>query len=447
MFQKPFNLLPLFVLSIPALFLFGCNHPQDKTPALSKHVVLISIDGSRPEFYMDTSWHAPTLHRLMEEGVYAAKGIESVFPSLTAPSHATLITGAYPSHHGIYYNRPFQGKNKYAYRYDSSIKATTLWDAINKAGMTAAAIRWPGSLGAPVAYNAPVKFNQKSGQTLTYPYAKPKNLIKDFEKETGVKLTRKDLGHKNAAIQKTLGQIAGYIIETYQPNLVAIHLGVDHREHVYGKNAIQVKEGLVVVDSVIGGILQSIERAGIGDSTTVIITGDHGHANSKAIFKPNVYLAKHQWLSRARFHGAGGSAFLYLKNKYDTPLIDSIKTIFAQSPEGQKELFRFIDRKELDKMGANPNPVMALAMKEGYVTRGGSQGKTLVPPKQGSAHGYDPAYPSMHTGFIAVGAGIAAHKNISGMGIKDVAPVVARLLRLDFDAPDGKLFPGIVKEK
>lgn len=29
-----------------------------------KHVVLISLDGSRPEFYMDTSWHAPHLQKL-----------------------------------------------------------------------------------------------------------------------------------------------------------------------------------------------------------------------------------------------------------------------------------------------------------------------------------------------------------------------------------------------
>src|SRR5699024_8949486 len=116
--------------------------------------------------------------------------------------------------------------------------------------------------------------------------------------------------------------------------------------------------GLVVVDSVIGGILQTIKRAGIKDSTTVIITGDHGHANSKAIFKPNVYLARHKLLPKAQFHGAGGSAFLYLKNKKDTALIDRIKNIFSQSLEGQKHLFRFIDRKGLDEMGANPYPVM-----------------------------------------------------------------------------------------
>jgi hypothetical protein len=49
--------------------------------------------------------------------------------------------------------------------------------------------------------------------------------------------------------------------------------------------------------------------------------------------------------------------------------------------------------------------------------------------------------------FIAAGAGIAAHKNISAMGIQDVAPVIARLLHLDFHAPDGRLLPGIVQEK
>jgi predicted AlkP superfamily pyrophosphatase or phosphodiesterase len=42
---------------------------QDKS--LSKHVVLISIDGFRPEFYLDEKWPAPNLKSMAKEGTYA----------------------------------------------------------------------------------------------------------------------------------------------------------------------------------------------------------------------------------------------------------------------------------------------------------------------------------------------------------------------------------------
>ena len=424
----------------------ACHAPKASGPAV-RHVVLISIDGSRPAFYTDTAaWHAPVLHRLMEKGVYAADGIQSVFPSLTAPSHATLITGAYPARHGIYYNNPPGKQDPHAYWYDSAIQVKTLWDAVKEKGLTAAAIRWPITLGAPVRYNAPVKYAKTVDGHLQFSHQQPQSLMADFEKARGRALTRADLGHKNGAVQKTLGQLANYIISTYRPNLVALHLGVDHREHVHGKNAPEVKEGLQVVDSVIGSIVATLKHSGLWDSTALIITGDHGHENTRAIFQPNVYLAQHGWLKdgQARFHGAGGSAFLYLKDRKDTTLVDRIKKVLSQSPEGQQQLFRFIDRPELDRMGAAPQPVLALAMKPGYLARSGVKGKALKTDVGGSAHGYDPTYPTMHTTFIAVGTGIGPHQNIAGMGIKDIAPLVAQLLQLDLNAPDGKLMPGIL---
>src|SRR5699024_4516442 len=99
------------------------------------------------------------------------------------------------------------------------------------------------------------------------------------------------------------------------------------------------------------------------------------------------------------------------------------------------------------EMGANPNTPIGIAMKEGINASNRTKGKTLnrhTPPYR-SAHGYDPGYQTMNTSFIAVGAGIGKHKNISGVGIVDVAPVVAKLLGIEFNAPDGRLVPGILK--
>lgn len=418
-----------------------------------KHVVLISLDGSRPEFYMDTSWHAPHLQQLRKEGVYAAKGIESVFPSVTYPSHTTLITGAYPATHGIYYNTPYGGKPGEWYWNESSIKCKTLWDAVKEAGMTSGAVFWPVSVGAPITYNFPVRRPEKGEKgnrlTIKYPYITPKNLLKEIEKKTGKKFTPADLGTKNYAQSKTIATISNYIIKTYKPDLMAIHfVGIDHAEHAHGTEAPEVRAMVRVTDSLVGTVLQAIKDAGIWENTAVIITGDHGHTNIKASFAPNVYLKEHGLITKDGWEAKFRGAFLYLKDKNNQALVDSVVQILENTPEYQKGYFRIWDRQTLDKKGVNPEVALALAMDEGIKARSGTSGKTfkLAKGKTRSGHGYDPAYPSMHTGFIAVGAGIAAHKNISGMGIKDVAPIIAHLLHLDFDAPDGKLFPGIVKE-
>jgi hypothetical protein len=99
-------------------------------------------------------------------------------------------------------------------------------------------------------------------------------------------------------------------------------------------------------------------------------------------------------------------------------------------------------------MGANRHAALGLAMKGGITVRRGTTGKPFEAYKghTKSTHGWDPAYLSMHTTFIATGAGIGKHKNIPFMGIKDIAPVIAKLLGLKFKAPDGVLIPGIVAE-
>ena len=70
-----------------------------KTP----HVLVISIDGLRPEIYRDPDGSGvavPNLTALVERGAYA-DGVIGVFPSVTYPSHTTIVTGVEPARHGV----------------------------------------------------------------------------------------------------------------------------------------------------------------------------------------------------------------------------------------------------------------------------------------------------------------------------------------------------------
>jgi len=66
-----------------------------------RHVVLISIDGMRPASYTSAGpAKIPTLRALMARGAHA-RGVVGVLPSVTYPSHTTMITGVPPAVHGI----------------------------------------------------------------------------------------------------------------------------------------------------------------------------------------------------------------------------------------------------------------------------------------------------------------------------------------------------------
>src|SRR5438067_1310055 len=99
----------------------------------------------------------PTLRRFVAEGAYA-EGVQGVIPTVTYPSHTTLITGVWPAKHGILSNTVFDplrtGPANW-YWYADDIRAPTLWDSAARAGWTTASIQWPASVGARVAWNIP----------------------------------------------------------------------------------------------------------------------------------------------------------------------------------------------------------------------------------------------------------------------------------------------------
>ncbi|WP_121353548.1 alkaline phosphatase family protein [Flavisolibacter nicotianae] len=418
----------------------------------ARHVLLVSIDGFRPDFYQDKSWPAPNLQKLKAAGVYAT-GVRSVFPSVTYPSHTTLVTGAFPARHGIYYNAPYRAKKGQWYWEESYIRVPTLWDAVRQAGLTSGAVMWPVTVGAPIDYNFPVRRadnDETSNQLeITRPLVTPAGLLDEIEKKETGPLTVADFDG-NHAIDKTIGKMAAYILKTYQPNLMAVHfITVDHMEHAHGRDAVEVRHAVALVDSMIGVLLKTLKEAGLKKNTAVIITGDHGFVNSTHTFSPNVLLQQHGLLTAdggpASFHPAGGSAFLYLKDKGDTATLSKVKAILQALPAEQKAAFQVVDRAELDRVGANPDVALALAMQDGYVANNEAKGELVRMKKGGGNHGYFPDFNAINTGFLAIGAGIGKPNQVGDMGIQDIAPLVGKLLNLPFRAPDGVLVPGILK--
>jgi len=421
----------------------------------AKHVIIISIDGFRPEFYLDPSWPAPNLQQLMKEGLYAQQ-VRPVFPSVTYPNHVTLITGALPARHAVFANTPFEPEGATGrWNWEAAlIKVPTLWDATHQAGMKSASVDWPVSVGAPIDYNIPEIWaaDGKSDNTVPLKAATtPVSLWEEVEENATGKILSGDVNSEYLNSDENSGRMAAYIIRTYKPSLTTLHLAAtDHAQHGYGREGLEIRKALAAADRVLGEILEAIEKAGIKDSTAILIVGDHGFADVHSTLYPNVWLLQKGLLGKGKdwkvkFQSTSGSAFLHLQTKGDVQTLSAVKKMLDELPLVQKRLFRVIDKTELEKSGADPDAMLALSPIPGIAIGGSSEGEVMKAAMQKGTHGYYPDFPEMMTGFVGWGAGFRQGIVIPQMGEQDIAPIVAKLLGLSFTAPDGILLPGIIK--
>jgi hypothetical protein len=107
------RLIPLLLL----VSLFSCadNYPAlqigDPAPVAvlvgapekprAERVIVISIDGCRPDAIEAAG--AEALKKLIARGAYCSKA-ETIRPSITLPSHTSMLTGLDFGHHGIVWN-------------------------------------------------------------------------------------------------------------------------------------------------------------------------------------------------------------------------------------------------------------------------------------------------------------------------------------------------------
>ncbi len=141
-------------LALVVVFSGISGYAQSHTPP----VVLISVDGMKPEYVTQAAQHGlkiPVLHDFLVHGAYA-QGVIGVIPTVTYPSHTTMVTGVWPSEHGVIDNTIFdpllQHPNTWYWDF-ADIKVPTLYTAADAAGIKTANVGWPVTVGAPIDYN------------------------------------------------------------------------------------------------------------------------------------------------------------------------------------------------------------------------------------------------------------------------------------------------------
>ncbi len=435
----------LLILVLGVLCTLDTVWAQMNGPA--KHVILVSIDGFRPDFYLEDRWPTPNLKMLAQEGV-KARGLRPVVPSVTVPDHTTMITGALPMRHGIFHNRGFNFEGWQGIRYMKAeqIQVPTLWEAVQNAGGTVAALRWPVSIDAPVDFN----FLSAAYPDYTFPEGFHQEIEDNVTGKMGDGDRKSDFDYYRTDLQAA--DITAYLIKKYQPTFITVHLSsTDHFQHEEGREGPKVHKSIAVADVCVGQLIEATQAAGIYDETVFIIVGDHGFEDRHTQLAWNSLLIKEGFATadpdRGDWKAAFIDQFLVLRDKNDTTTYRQVRELIENQPPSIRKLYRIVEREELDFYGVDPNVVMAVQPVDGVVCTTRYTHPDLVQSTPGGSHGLIPDRHNLYAGFIAHGPGLRKGMTVPTLNMEDIADQIAFLLGIEFETPDGILYPGIIAEE
>ncbi|HPA18832.1 MAG TPA: alkaline phosphatase family protein [Verrucomicrobiae bacterium] len=449
-----------FLLPVLAIVL-GATQPTHgkETSAKDRIVILFTVDGLPAWIWKDPTLVMPNLRRLAKEGAIAENMTVSN-PSITWINHTTLATGATPRKHGVLFNgllvrrgptsppivEPWRDKAEL-------VRVPTIYDAAFKAGLKTAQVDWVAILN--------------SG-TITHEFLeipKPDGAIERELVAKGVVTADEIAGFtkgKNIVWRDWVWTQAGqHIIEAHKPNLLMFHLlNTDASNHQYGPGSTASFSAYAYTDRLLGDLLTSVERAGLRDRATVIVTTDHGFKKVAKVIYPNVALRK-AGLVRAEggkvrdcdayVIAGGGMAFVYVTDAArKTELLPKLRPICA----GIEGVAQVVDGANGPKLGM-PTPEenqgmgdLVLFAKAGYAFKGDCGGESAVAESKNylGTHGYIASDPELDGIFVAWGQGIRPGARMERIANVDVAPTIAKLLGVSLPDAEGRVLRDLLSE-
>jgi len=416
-------------------------------------VVLLSIDGLKPDYVLEADKHGlkvPNLRRLVADGAYAT-GVTGVTPTVTYPSHTTLITGVSPAVHGILNNSPFDPLSQNDdgwYWYAEDIAVPTLWDAAGQAGLVTANVDWPVSVGAHVRFNIAQYWHGAP--------AEDHKLLRALSTPGLLDEAERDLGPYPAGYQYTLAddgkraRFAAWMMEKKRPDLLTVYLSsLDEEQHhtaPYSPATFATLEGL---DALVGQLRAAADRV-YGSQFVLAVVSDHGHITADREVHLNAALRQAGLIDvgpqgtvtawRAFAWSAGGSAAVVLQDPSNDAVRQQVSSVLQGLATDQANgITRVVEGAELQALGGFPDAAFIVGLRPGFKTGGALSGAIARPAAApGGTHGYLPGPRDMESSFFVIGAGIPAGRNLGALDMRDVAPTLAARLGVTLPRAQGR---------
>lgn len=418
--------VPGFALALAVLAQPGAAAPDWR-------VVLISIDGLMPSAYTSPTSPAANLKRMAGAGVYA-DGVVGVLPTVTYPSHTTIITGVEPAVHGIVDNRMLDPENRSEgawYWYARDIKVTTLPMAARARGLRAAAVFWPVTIGMDLDYLVPEYSRSRHPEALSMLRAlsQPRHLIEAAEIARG-------RGFDWPQTDRDRTDLAIHMIKAYDPHVLLLHLiDLDGAQHSYGPGSPQALDTLGKLDAQVGEIVAAVQASGRADKTHIAVVSDHGFLPLDQMLQPNAVFKKEGLLTvnargeidswQAYFHSSGGAGFVYVRDAAQRERVRKLLLALKNDPaNGIREVWT---REILDRKGAHPEAAFGLDVIDGFYTGGGHDALVKASTSKGG-HGFDPERPALHASLVVTGPTIQKRGSIGVIRMTQIAPTLASIL-------------------
>jgi predicted AlkP superfamily pyrophosphatase or phosphodiesterase len=414
-------------------------------------LLLISIDGLPPGYVTEASRHEraiPNLRGFVERGSYAS-GVVGVTPTVTYPSHTTMMTGVSPAEHGIASNTtfdPLQVNRDGWYWYAEDIKVPTLWSAAKAAGLRTAAVNWPVTVGdRNIDFLLPEYWRTSTADDakLLRAMARPEGYLERLEKRLDAPFVDGNMDTLESDRVRT--RFALEILRGERPHLMAVHLvaldGIEHREGPFTPAAFQVLEE---IDGMVGEL---IAAARINDpGVTVAVVSDHGFITTHSTVNLRAPFVKAGLLRLtvdapdaapriaswdAQVWPAGASAGIVLRDPKDAALRRRTRELLeALAAVPAHGIARVLDEQELRRAGAFPGAAFGVEFAPGFYFGAALHGALVTPGMSKGTHGYLPERPEMHASFLIIGPGIAAGRSLGVVDMKRVAPTLAKILKV-----------------
>ena len=417
---------------------------------IASTVMLISIDGLKPEAVLEAQQHGlklPNLVQLTIDGMYA-EGVRGVLPTLTYPSHTTLLTGASPAKHGIYANTtfdPLNRNNQGWYWYSEDIQVPTLWDAANAGGLSTANIYWPVSVGARIDYNLPQIWRSgtlddlKLQRALATPGLEPE-MVKALGPYPGGM-------EETIAADEVRARFAIRLLETRHPAFMTVYLtGLDTEQHASGPFSPKANAVLERIDVLVGKLRQAAEKNASGDAYVCVVS-DHGFAAvqhdvnlygsflTAELFTLDADNKIADW--KAMPWPAGGSAAIVLKDPADEATKTKVADLLAKlASDPANGIDKVLDHEGLQSGRGFPDASFFISLKIGYELGYQFKPPLITPPSNLGMHGYLPANDEMRSCFFLVGPGIPTGRKLGDIDMRSIAPTLASLLKVKLPAAE-----------
>jgi predicted AlkP superfamily pyrophosphatase or phosphodiesterase len=426
----------------------------------NKHLIVVSVDAL---VYEDLEYAKtlPNFGRLIEKGAIIER-VKTIYPSLTHPVHASIISGAPAGVTKIVNNATLSpGKDGAWYNMLDEIDCDTILHAAKRAGLTTAVCEWPVTAKGQnvIDYLVPDILNEYSTGR--------EDEILDVFREYGTTeclmdiveegISRFGFRDEHPAVDHFQIFCASEIIKRHKPDLLLTHPSlVDNARHLSGIFGERVKPALEQTDVWLGQLLDAVREAGIEENTDFIILSDHGQLNIVRVVCPNVYLADAGYIKAdkdgkllscdAYIQSCGLSAHVYLSNPNDVKLYNEIhKLLNRLAQEGIYGFERVFTKDEANALYGLSGDFSFVLESDGYSSFGEAIRRPIVRPLDSAdyrtgkgTHGHMPEKGPQPT-FIGYGPSFKGSTVVKEGNILNHAPTIAAILGLELRDAKGKI--------